>query len=859
MGRRAGPGQLPGTILRPPGTLFTASCFKSGPHVDSLTLMPLTRLDVRGLSRVDLEKVLPRPAAGPGAAGADVFATVAGILERVRQDGDRALVELTEELDGVQAPALAIHIDEIRKAVDAIPTALRESLEVAWDRLVAYHRHQAGPTVSEYYDGTVRIRDLVRPVQRAGLYAPGGRALYPSSVLMCAAPATVAGVRELVLCVPPGPDGTVAPQVLAAAAIAGIDEVHPVGGAQAIAAMAFGTESIGRVDVVVGPGNRYVAEAKRQVAGTVGVAAAFAGPSEVVVVADGSAPSEWAAIDLVVQAEHGPDGLAFLVTWVDEVVRRVSDAVDEMVAANPRRTELSATIETGGYSVRVDGPTQALAVANIIAPEHLELQVSDADALADEVRSAGVVFVGPWAPASVGDYVAGTNHVLPTARTARFSSALRVEDFRKHIGVVSLTRDGLVVLAPHVVAIAEAEGLSAHARSVRARFESDSTGGSQEQYGPESALEPESNRGASRLPPMRSDLVEMTGYHSPQVDVEVRLNTNESPFPPPAAWLSELTEELGRVDFNRYPDRQTRELREAIARHERVAPDQVFCANGSNEVIQSLLLAYGGKGRSVAVFEPTYALHRHIAMLTATDVATGWRAPDHSLDPAVVDGVLADASPVVTFLCSPNNPTGRAEPDALVAHTLTIAPGLVVVDEAYGQFAERSAVDLVRDEVPGFERLVVARTFSKTWSMAACRLGYMIGHPEVVVACEAVSLPYHLDALAQAAGVLALRHEAEMRERIAAIVDERERLEGELANLDLETWPSDANFILFRPKSRDARTVWSDLLDDQVLVRDCSGRPGLSGCLRVTVGTPEENTRFLRALRESLGVTRSPS
>jgi histidinol-phosphate aminotransferase len=343
----------------------------------------------------------------------------------------------------------------------------------------------------------------------------------------------------------------------------------------------------------------------------------------------------------------------------------------------------------------------------------------------------------------------------------------------------------------------------------------------------------------------------MKGYHSPQVDVEVRLNTNESPFPPPSTWLDELTEELGRIAFNRYPDRSTRQLREAIARHERVDPGQVFCANGSNEVLQSLLLAYGGEGRSVAVFEPTYALHRHIAMLTATEVLTGWRARDHSLDLAVVEEILAKG-PVVTFLCSPNNPTGRAEPEELVAHVLAAAPGLVVVDEAYGQFADTSAVDFVRDDVPGSERLVVVRTFSKTWSMAACRLGYMIGHPEVVSACEAVSLPYHLDAVAQAAGVLALRHESEMRERIVAIVKERARLADELATLPLETWPSDANFILFRPTAREARRVWSDLLDEQVLVRDCSGWPGLAGCLRVTVGTPEENTRFLSALKKSL-------
>ncbi len=820
--------------------------------------MPLTRIDLRGLSGWELERAVPRPIAGPGSDDAELSGQVSQILERVRRGGDEALIELTRRFDGVSEPALAVDPDDLAKAVGRIPRVLRESLEVAWDRLVAYHRHQAGEAPSEYADGTVSIRDFVRPVGRAGLYAPGGLALYPSSVLMCAAPATVAGVSELVLCVPPAPDGTVAAPVLAAASLAGIEEVRPVGGAQAIAAMAFGTESIDRVDVVVGPGNRYVAEAKRQVAGSVGVAAAFAGPSEVVVVADGSAPSEWAAIDLEVQAEHGPDGLAFLVTWVDRLADEVSDAVDKTVLANPRSAELSATIEKGGFALLVEGRVQAMEVANIIAPEHLELQVDDALRLADEVRSAGVVFVGPWAPASIGDYVAGTNHILPTARTARFSSALRVDDFRKHIGVVSVDSKGLEALAPYVVAIADAEGLSAHARSVVERSEP----GTARPTGREPVRRPgevAEERGEPRrqLPAIRGDLVEMKGYHSPQVDVAVRLNTNESPFPPPATWLSELEEELSRIHFNRYPDRKARGLREAIANHERVDPDQVFCANGSNEVLQSLLLAYGGQGRSVAVFEPTYALHRHIAMLTTTGVVTGWRAPDHSLDPAVANEVLA-SSPVVTFLCSPNNPTGRSEPLELVAEILVKAPGLVVVDEAYGQFAETSAIDLVRDASPGSERLVVVRTFSKTWSMAALRLGYMIGNPEVVSACEAVSLPYHLDAVAQAAGVLALRHEAEMRERIAMIVEERVRLQSELQMLEVETWPSDANFILFRPTAREARQVWSDLLEEEVLVRDCSGWPGLSGCLRVTVGTPEENVRFLRGLQKSLARVGGP-
>jgi histidinol-phosphate aminotransferase len=345
----------------------------------------------------------------------------------------------------------------------------------------------------------------------------------------------------------------------------------------------------------------------------------------------------------------------------------------------------------------------------------------------------------------------------------------------------------------------------------------------------------------------------LSGYHSPQVEVEVRLNTNESPLAPPEEWLDDLRDELGRIAFNRYPDRGATELRAALGQFHGFDPGRVFCANGSNEVLQCLLLAYGGAGRSAALFEPTYALHRHIALLTATEVVVGWRGPDHRLDLDEVDRVLDESEPVITFLCSPNNPTGGAEPPEVVAHVLERAPGLVVVDEAYGQFAPWSALDLLRAGGPGTERLVVVRTFSKTWSMAACRLGYLVGHPDVVASCDAVVLPYHLDAITQTAGRLAVRYADAMEARVAIITEERGRLASALGELAVESWPSDANFILFRPMHRAATAVWEDLLAASVLVRDCSSWPGLDNCLRVTVGTPEENDRFLAALGASLG------
>lgn len=357
----------------------------------------------------------------------------------------------------------------------------------------------------------------------------------------------------------------------------------------------------------------------------------------------------------------------------------------------------------------------------------------------------------------------------------------------------------------------------------------------------------------TRLVPLRPDLAELSGYHSPQVDVEVRLNTNESPLPPPQEWLDDLREEIGKIDFNRYPDREARALREAIGDLHGVGSEEVFCANGSNEVLQCLLLAYGGAGRAAAVFEPTYALHSHIASLTATEVVRAWRSEDHLVDLEAAEALIDRERPVITFLCSPNNPTGRVEPPKVVAHLLDRAPGLLVLDEAYGQFAPTSALESKRSYGPAGRRLVVVRTFSKTWSMAACRLGYLVADREVVEACERVVLPYHLDSITQVAGRLALRHVTAMEERVASVNEERGRIAAAFADLPLETWPSDANFILFRPLERSSKQVWTDLLESSVLVRDCSQWRGLTGCLRVTVGTPAENDRFLHALRTSLG------
>jgi histidinol dehydrogenase len=284
-------------------------------------------------------------------------------------------------------------------------------------------------------------------------------------------PAKVAGVGELVLCLPPAPDGAVPDVCLAAAHLVGVDEVWRIGGAQAVAAMAYGTESMRAVDVIAGPGNVYVALAKQQVAGDVGIAAAFAGPSEIVVIADDSTPPTSAAIDLVVQAEHGPGGLAWLVAWQQEVIDAVVAEVDAITASSPRRADIEATFAEGGYAVLVDDAESAVEVSNAIAPEHLQLMTADAGRLVSEVRHAGAVFCGPWAPASLGDYIAGPSHTLPTNGSARFAGALGVEDFQKRMHVIDVDRAAFEGVRDHVATLARIEGLVAHSESVSRRAE----------------------------------------------------------------------------------------------------------------------------------------------------------------------------------------------------------------------------------------------------------------------------------------------------------------------------------------------------------------------------------------------------
>jgi histidinol dehydrogenase len=395
------------------------------------------------------------------AQDAAVQKTVRKILAEVRKRGDAAVRAYTKKFDGV----VPRQYDVSERFVEQIPVHQAEALRAAHDRIRAFHEKQLQRSWDfTDADGT-RLGQQVSPLERVGLYVPGGKAAYPSSVLMNAVPAKVAGVREIVMASP-----NPSPLVLAAAALAGVDRVLGIGGAQAIGALAYGTRSIPRVDKIVGPGNAYVAEAKRQVFGEVGIDM-VAGPSEILVIADASANPDWVAMDLFSQAEHDESAQAILLSPDETYLDAVAASIGKLIGEMPRKKVIEASLKARGALILTRNLEEACAVANRIAPEHLELAVQDPEKILPQVRTAGAIFLGQWSSEAIGDYCAGPNHVLPTAGTARFSSPLGVYDFQKRTSVIGVSERSAAKLGRVAATLAEGEGLSAHAKAAQMRFE----------------------------------------------------------------------------------------------------------------------------------------------------------------------------------------------------------------------------------------------------------------------------------------------------------------------------------------------------------------------------------------------------
>lgn len=780
-----------------------------------------------------LRGMLPRAAVDVEQAIDDVLP----ICSDVRDRGAAAVQELTARFDGVQRADARVPASALDDALAGLAPDVRSALEEMIRRTRVAHREQLrGDAVARVSAGATVTERWV-PVRRVGLYAPGGLVVYPSSVVMSAVPAQVAGVDSVAVATPPQPEygGLPHPTVLAACALLGVTEVYAVGGAQAIAMFAYGTEHCPPVDVVTGPGNVYVAAAKRALRGRVSIDSE-AGPTEIAILADGAADPVYVAADLIAQAEHDEQAACLLVTDSADLVDRVDAELGKQVPETRHRERVETALAGQSAHVLTDDLDAALRVSDAWAPEHLEVLTEDASAVARRVRNAGAVFVGPYAPVSLGDYLAGSNHVLPTGGTARHSGGLSVGSFLRGIHVVEYDRGALAEAAPHIAALGAAEDLGAHVDAVSARVRPCRRDGNGTPVTRRDDL------------PLRDDLRGRTPYGAPQLDVQVRLNTNENPHPPPQSLIEDLAASARTAarTLNRYPDRDALDLRRELATYlgHELGSNGVWAANGSNEVIQQLLLTFAGPGRTAMGFEPSYSMHPVISNVTATEWVNAWREGDFTLDSDRAVSAVRRSQPDVVFLTSPNNPTGTALPLEVIEAVVEAAPGMVVVDEAYAEFARagtRSALSVL----PGRPRLVVTRTMSKAFAMAGTRLGYLAADPAVIDAMRLVRLPYHLSAFTQAAGRTALAHADELLATVASVRQQRDRIVDELRGLGLTVVDSDANFVLFG-RFDDREAVWRGLLERGVLIRD----NGPSGWLRVTAGLPGEVDAFLAAVKE---------
>jgi len=430
-------------------------------------------MNIQRLNSTDTDfwKKLEQRLAWDSSSDKAIFDTVNTILSDVKNSGDKAVIGYTNTFDRMSATSMSeleIPTERLQQALEAISTEQRKALEQAAARIKSYAQHQKMDSWSYTEDDGTVLGQQVTPLDRVGLYVPGGKAAYPSSVLMNAIPAKVAGVPELIMVVPT-PDGEINDMVLSAATISDVDKVFSIGGAQAVAALAYGTETVPQVDKIVGPGNIYVATAKRQVFGTVGIDM-IAGPSEILVVCDGKTDPDWIAMDLFSQAEHDEDAQSIFVCPDAEFIEAVANSIDKLIKEMPRADIIRASMEGRGAFIQAKDMDDAIEIINYIAPEHLELSVADAEDVVKRVKHAGAIFMGRYTAEALGDYCAGPNHVLPTSRTARFSSPLGVYDFQKRSSLIGCSADGASELGKVAATLAHGEGLTAHARSAEYRI-----------------------------------------------------------------------------------------------------------------------------------------------------------------------------------------------------------------------------------------------------------------------------------------------------------------------------------------------------------------------------------------------------
>jgi histidinol dehydrogenase len=776
----------------------------------------------------------------------EVIESVARIVADVRQRGDAALRDLAERFDGVRPASLEVPRAEWARALESLEPPVAAALRMAAAAIARFHEAQLPAALEiETFPG-VRLGRAAEPLERVGVYAPGGRAAYPSSVLMGVVPARAAGVGEVVVCSPPGPDGLPPAAVLAACALAGADRLFAVGGAGAIAAMAYGTDSIPRVDKIVGPGNAYVTEAKRRVNGTVATDSP-AGPSEIVIVADATADARLAAVELIAQAEHDPDAAAVLVTTDAALLDAIRAEISDMIDSLPRASVVRASFASRGGLLLAKDLNAAVGFANRYAPEHLLLMLAEPRVVMQRIRNAGSVFLGAASSVAFGDYVTGANHVLPTNGLARSYAGLGTADFVRAFTWQELTPAGAAALSGATRILANAEGLAGHALAAALRGSANGNArgpDAMKETDPGAPASSEANRvgnaAAACGPRLRPAYAAVPRYDPGRHPVDVDLSDNTNLWGPcPAAMAALGTMRPERL--TRYPSVYANELRRSIARLHGVREENVVTGCGSDDIIDSAVRAFAEPGATLAHPDPTFGMVASFARMNTVQPVAVPLGSGFALD---VDALI-ERRAAITYLCSPNNPSGTVFPRHLLARLAREASGVVLLDEAYADFAGE---DFLADAVAS-DRVLVLRTFSKAWGLAGLRVGYAIGPERLVTEVEKSRGPYKVGGVAEAAALAMLAAGSQwMHAHLAAARGARAVLEGRLAELGFKCFPSGANFVLV-PLPAGTAADWNAALRSRgVAARPFSALRHAGECLRVTVGPEPMMQRFLAAL-----------
>lgn len=751
---------------------------------------------------------------------------VSFIIDDVRENCDSALYRLNREIDGYNSEALEIPRTIINEAKKAVSDDLKESINLAIANIERFHSAQRPKdTLVETMIG-VNCSIRFKPLERVGLYIPGGTAPLLSTVLMLAVPAKLAGCKELVICTPPNP--TV--ELLYALNLFDA-RIFTVGGAQAIAAMAFGTETVPKVDKIFGPGNRYVTEAKIQVSG-MGIPIDMpAGPSEVLVISDETANPSFVAADLLSQAEHGTDSQIILVCTNKRVLDLTMLEINQQVETLPRRSIALKCLENS-TTILVNSLNEAMSISNSYAPEHLILAVERPRELAEKVVNAGSVFLGHYTPESVGDYTSGTNHTLPTSGFARNWSGVNLQSFMKTITFQELSKEGLVGLAKATTTLARAEGLEAHARAIEQRIN-----GSLSTIDSKTTVSRPQSRVSNILRPNIQNLKPYSSARDEFVgEASIWLDANESPTP-----LPNLTD-----DINRYPDPLQRGLKNAIAKIKGAEENQIFIGNGSDEAIDLLFRCFCNPAvDKTLIFPPTYGMYGVCAAVNDIEVIESMLDEEFNINLSDFEEKQR-LKPKLTFICNPNNPTGNVQNAETIRQILEKSEGIVVVDEAYVDFCPEHSVISWLNLYPN---LVVLQTLSKAWGLAGARIGLAFASPEIISVMSKVKFPYNVGKPSIDIASKALNSEKLMRQRVNEIIVNRNILVNALGKISIvkNIYPSEANFLLV--KFNNPKEIYNLLAQNGIVVRDRSSQPGCKGCLRITVGTKDEVEKLIDALK----------